>query len=410
MWIFAGAASGLIAVSYLNGMKIGIDARFALRNRRGIGNYTLKLLQCLAQVDKLNEYVFYGDTDDLGNVLPKQDNVKLFKLRSLNYFLWEQLSLPLQADRDGLDILHCTGNTAPIWSVGKYKLIVTVHDVMYMKDYTVLAQSMSMYQRLGRIYRKTIVPRAVSHANKIITVSNYSKKDICLHLPKIKENTIVVTYEAAGEKFSEMSPGEKGKTVAAKLGVTNDYVFTLGALDPRKNTQMVIDSFLSLKQTKQLNLSLIISGIPKWRSSVFYKTIQQSDFARDIVFTEFITQEELVGLYQGAKVFLYPSLYEGFGIPPLEAMACGAPVITSNTTSIPEIAGDAALLINPASSKELEDAIFRLLTDEGLRKSYIEKGFKRAKEFSWRKMAEETLNVYESVYRGADSFAFAPLK
>ncbi len=141
----------------------------------------------------------------------------------------------------------------------------------------------------------------------------------------------------------------------------------------------------------------MIVGIPNWKQTKFYDIVQESNFKKDVIFTDFVSEDDLVLLYNGATIFLYPSLYEGFGIPPLEAMACGVPVITSNTTSIPEIVGDAAYLMDPLNDKELKEALLRLLSDENLRNDLIEKGFKRVKEFSWQKMAKETLQIYESL-------------
>jgi len=382
-------------------MKIGIDARFAVHNRRGIGNYTLKLVQYLAAIDKETEYILYIDIDDSENILPKQDNFRVVKMSPSNYLIWEQIILPIRAQKDKLDILHCTGNTAPIWFGKNNRLLITIHDVMYLKSYSLLPQSLSMYQRWGRIYRKTIVPLAVRHASGVITVSGFSKNDILASLPKINEELILVTYEAAGERFGKTYPSSKSNPIAEKLGIRGDYIFTLGALDPRKNTKMVMDVFLALKTNQNIGENLVIAGIPRWRTSAFYQELQKSPFRNSVLFTDFVTEEELFGLYRGAKIFLYPSLYEGFGIPPLEAMASGAPVITSNVTSIPEIVGDAALLINPASNGELAAAMLSLLNNEGLRTSFIEKGFERAKQFSWLKMAKETLSIYESVYKHA---------
>lgn len=378
-------------------MIIGIDARFAVHNRRGIGNYTLKLIQNLAEIDSHNKYILYIDRNDLEDVLPKQNNLMIKKLRPSNYFIWEQIILPMQAKKDGVDILHCTGNTAPIYLNTKIKLILTIHDVMYLKDYSTIPQSLSMYQRWGRVYRNMIVPRAIKHIAKVVTVSNFSKNDIKEHLPALKEDAILVTHEAAGERFSQIGGDIQRSKVSGKFGIKGNYILTLGALDPRKNTKAIINTFLHLKSEKKISVNLVIAGIPNWRQTEFYKTLQESSFKEDIIFTDFISDEDMVLLYNYATVFLYPSLYEGFGIPPLEAMACGVPVITSNTTSIPEIVGDAAFLINPLNDKELKDALLSLLNNEDLRNDLIERGLKRAKEFSWSKMAKETLQIYESL-------------
>ncbi|WP_298199960.1 glycosyltransferase family 1 protein [Desulfosporosinus sp.] len=379
---------------------IGIDARFAVHNRRGIGNYTLKLIQNLAEIDSNNEYILYIDRDDLEYVLPNQRNFKIKKLCPSNYLIWEQFVLPMQAKKDNLDILHCTGNTAPLYLYGKITLILTIQDVMYLKPYFILPRSTSLYQRLGRIYRKMIVPKAIKHVSRVITISNFSKKDIMEHIPSIKEDSISVIYLAANNSFKVVNKDEAITKLKEKFGINGSYILAFGGIDPRKNTELIINMFIESKRKEQINEKLVIVGIPNWKQAKFYNIVQESEYRDDIIFTNFVSEEDLVLLYNSASVFLYPSLYEGFGIPPLEAMACGVPVITSNTTSIPEIVGDAALLINPQNGEELKEALLTILNDKNLRYVLISRGFEQVKKFSWQKMAEKTLEVYNSVYRG----------
>lgn len=378
-------------------MIIGIDARFALKNRRGIGNYTLNLIQALAEVDKENLYILYTDCLDSEKLLPQNTNFVTKTLTPANYLLWEQLALPKQAIKDNLDILHCTANTAPAFLDKNIKLIITVHDVMYLKKRSLLAESKVMYQRLGRIYRSVVVSNTIKNYSKIISVSNYSKKDILHHFPNLKENSIQTTYEAADSAFHLLETNKALKTLKNNFGLENKYILTLGAVEPRKNTKLVIQAFANLKHQKKIDEKLVIVGIPNWKKCDFYKLVYSLKLENEVIFTGFISQEELICLYNCASIFLYPSLYEGFGIPPLEAMACGTPVITSNTTSIPEIVADAALQINPTSQEELEAAVYKLLFDHTLRNDFIQRGLIRSKEFSWRRMAEETLAIYQSI-------------
>jgi len=381
-------------------MKIGIDARFAIHNRRGIGNYTLRLIRHLAEIDIRNEYILYIDRGDVENVLPKQDNFRIKKLRPANYLIWEQVALPMQAKKDGLDILHCTGNTAPLYLDKNIKLILTIPDVMYLKPYSILPRSPSLYQRLGRTYRKIIVPKAIKNVSSVITISNFSKKDIMEHIPLIKEDSISVIYLAADNSFRGVNKNEAITKLKEKFGINGSYMLAFGGIDPRKNTELIINMFIESKGKEQINEKLVIVGIPNWKQTKFYNVVQKSECRDNIIFTNFVSEEDLVLLYNSASVFLYPSLYEGFGIPPLEAMACGVPVITSNTTSIPEVVGNAALLINPRDGEDIKKALLSLLNDEMLRKDLIKRGLEQVKKFSWGKMAEETLEVYNSVYRG----------
>jgi len=376
---------------------IGIDTRFALKKRKGIGNYILNLVQSLAKIDCKNQYILYTDQPDFEKNLPKMVNFTIKILSPLNYLLWEQLILPSQATKDSLDILHCTANTAPVVLGNSIKLIVTIHDVMYLKDRKLLPKSVVIYQNLGRVYRNLIVSKTIKQASKIITVSNFSKSDILHHFPSLDQSSILTIYEAADTKFTIMDRNYASKIIKNKIGLCGKYILTLGGTDPRKNTELVIRAFSNLKCVNQIDEKLVIVGISNWNKSAFYNLACLLKCEEDILFTDFITQEELVCLYNCATLFLYPSLYEGFGIPPLEAMACGTPVITSNTTSIPEIVGDAALQINPNSQEELEDAVYKLLVEHSLRDDLIQRGLAQAKKFSWQRMAEETLNIYKSI-------------
>ncbi|QNP30036.1 glycosyltransferase family 4 protein [Cylindrospermopsis curvispora] len=376
---------------------IGIDIRFALKKRRGIGNYTLNLLQSLAKIDQENQYFLYTNQPDSENILPKAANFKIRNLVPANYLLWEQLILPRQAIKDRIDILHCTANTSPAFLKKSTKLIVTIHDVMYLKDSVLLPKSNVAYQRLGRIYRSAIVSKTIRNATKVITVSNFSKSDILHHFPSLQTSSIITTYEAPDAAFRILDRGNASEIIKNSFNLSGKYLLTLGGTDPRKNTKLVIRAFSKLKQTKNINEKLVIVGIPNWKQSEFYDLVCLLQCENDVIFTDYVTQKELVCLYNCATLFIYPSLYEGFGIPPLESMVCGTPVITSNTTSIPEIVGDAALQVDPNNQEELEVAVYKLLIDHSLRDNLIQRGLARAKKFSWRRMAEETLDVYKSI-------------
>ena len=381
-------------------MIIGIDARFAIHNRRGIGNYALKLIQNLAEIDDRNEYIIYIDKEDVDNILPQKGNFRIKKIFPSNYLVWEQIILPVHATRDGIDILHCTGNTAPIFLDKRIKLVSTIHDVMFLKDYFELPKSASYYQRCGRLYRKAVVPRTISHLSMVLTISEFSKKDIMNHIPQLDNNRIKVVYSAANEGFGQIDKILALQKIKNKFDIDCNYILTLGALDPRKNTEFVIKTFIELKNESNINEKLLIVGVPNWKQTKFYNIVQKSNFKKDIIFTDFISEDDLILLYNGASIFLYPSLYEGFGMPLLEAMACGTPVITSNVTSMPEIAGDAAFLINPNNGQELKAAVMRLLNDENLRNNLITRGLKQAKEYSWLKTAKKTMAIYETLYNG----------
>lgn len=380
-------------------MNIGIDARFAVHSRRGIGNYTLNLITQLAKQDHENQYFLYIDDADVDGVLPKQENFRIRHLKAANYIIWEQYTLPLQAGKDRLDLLHCTGNTAPVILDDAIALVVSVMDVMYMKNSDELPKSSSLYQNLGRLYRRFIVPKALRRAAQTITISGFSKADILQHISFLSEDKICVTLLAADQRFTPIEDKLSVKQfLLERFAITGEYILALGALDPRKNTLRILRSFLALKGEKSIREKLVLVGLQRGQETELSLLINNSRYKQDILLIDFVSEEELVALYNGASIFVYPSLYEGFGLPPLEAMSCGTPVVTSNRTSIPEIVGDAAVLIDPLKDVELQEAIANLLDNHSLCNTLKERGLIQSGKFSWELLAKETINIYAAVF------------
>lgn len=378
-------------------MLIGIDARFAIGKRRGIGNYSLGLIQNLAEIDGINEYFLYVDKKDMENVLPQKNNFRTKRLYPSNYLVWEQVMLPLQAKKDKLDILHCTGNTAPICLCDKIKLISTIHDISYLKSYSVVPKSGYLYQKIGRIYRKNIVPISLKRVDRVITVSQFAKKDMLENLQIFLEKKITVTYLGTGDLFKPVPKEDAKSFVKSRFGIKNEFILNIGGVDPQKNTKFIVENLLKLKEEENIVEKIVIVGFSNWQTTEICKLLQKSKFREDFIFIGFIEGKDIVCLYNAASVFIFPSLYESFGIPPLEAMACGTPVITSKTGAIPEITGRAALLIEPRAGEQLRSALLKVLNDKNLRNELIARGLEQVKKFSWRKMAEETLEIYKSV-------------
>jgi len=376
-------------------MRIGIDARL-LSYRRGMGTFVYHLLSNLAVLDRKNQYLLYVSTEpkDLDLSLPEN-----FIIRSLiwpSYPLWEQISLPLEAMHDDVDVLHCTANTGPLFLSQQIKLVLTIHDVMYLLPYEVLPPSPSVYQRLGRIYRRWIVPHVAKRANAIITVSRHSRQDI-LRILQVPPERVFVIYEAPSHVFCPLPSKEMIKKVKQRYRIQNRFILALGGLDPRKNTNRTLQAFKDFSEQSKNDYQLVIVGLPRSGQRLFSRTAMEIGITEKVIFTGFVPEEDLVALYNGADVFLYPSLYEGFGLPVLEAMACGTPVIASTAGSIPEIAGESALLIEPKDVEALALAIEQVVTDQTLRHALIARGFEHVKKFSWEKAVRELLAVYEKV-------------
>lgn len=370
-------------------MKIGIDARFAISNRRGIGNYSLNLINNLSKLGTNHHFILYIDQVDKNKELPIAENIEVRLIKCKNYLIWEQILLPLYTNIDSVDLFHSLGNTGPLMLHPRINLVVTIHDVMFLQNNY---KPESLYRIFGKLY-SSIVVKSLTFFNKIsklITVSQFSKQDIIKSLKGISVNEIYVTLESYNESVF----------IADDMPLTNNmvgdmpYLLCLGASDPRKNTQMIIDVFIELVTECGFNGNLVIVGFKGWNKSEIGLRMQNHKLLSRIIFFEYVSDLELKTLYQNALLFLYPSLYEGFGIPPLEAMACGCPVIASNITSIPEIVSDSGLLIDPYSRSEIVKSCLSIINSQTLRTLLVNKGFEHVKKFSWSKMTIETIEVY----------------
>lgn len=372
---------------------IGIDARYGLRkNRRGIGNYIYHLLCEFRRMRPPGfKFVLYADSSADPEVVKefRQESFTVRVLPAPNLALWEQAALPLAVRRAGVGLLHCTSNIAPVL-FKPCRLVTTIHDVIEFQRREFGDTKLTFRHRLSRTYRMGVLPRVAKLSDRIITVSEFSRQDIAAVLAVEKEK-IAVVYEAPTLRPSG-DPGKDGELLK-RLGIECEYIFALGALDRRKNTAGLIDAYKLLRDRAGISIPLIIAGIE--RPEVFQPLASEG-----ILLLGFQPDEVVAALYRQALFFVYPSLYEGFGLPILEAMAAGTPVLCSATTAVGEIAGDAALKFNPADVSDLAAKMKMLLEDAGLRKQLVERGYRRAREFSWKRCAQETLQVYCEVLGG----------
>lgn len=242
---------------------------------------------------------------------------------------------------------------------------------------------------------KFLFPRTLKTADRIIAVSNSTKRDLINYF-NIPEEKIKVILEAADEKFKLLNKEEINE-VKQKYNLNFPFILYVGTLEARKNIPTLIKAFYKIKK-KNIEHKLVIAGKKGWKYKEIFETIDKLDLQNDVVFTGYVSDEDLPALYNAADLFVYPSIYEGFGLPPLEAMACGTPVITSNTSSLPEVVGDAGIMVDPCDVDGLTQTMCDVLTNDGLREDMIKKGLERAKMFTWEKCARETLKVYEEVY------------
>jgi glycosyltransferase involved in cell wall biosynthesis len=375
-------------------MRVGIDAR-SIKNRRGIGNVVYHLLHGLSRLENSCSFFVYVDDKSVSCLIPSDSRFTVKLIKPKLYPFWEQISLPLIAMRDRLDVLHCPGNSAPILIHPSTKLVITIHDVMYLFSSKQLQKSPLLYQRFGRLYLKWVVPIVAKRASKIITVSSVSRNDIYQYI-SIPTDRVSVIWSAANEACKQTTNIELLNAIRIKFNLGSTFLLALGALDPRKNTANIIKAFALLKNTHFCDVKLAIVGLDHLGIKKYNQLADDYGISSDVVFTGFVLDSELVALYNAADCLLYPSLYEGFGLPVLEAMACGTPVITSACGSIPEIAGDAALMVDPHDLDAIAAAMMKMMTDKELYNSLVQKGKRRAELFSWQLAAEQTFAVYDA--------------
>lgn len=372
-------------------MRIVIDAR--MYSQSGIGRYIRNLLDHLHDLDRSNEYLILLLEQDYGR-LECRNNFKKIIADWRWYGVEEQIKLPGLLKVLRPDLVHFPHFNVPVFY--RQKFVVTIHDLIHqhfpMSKATTLDPLIYQFKKIA--YRWTF-KTAVSGSLKILTPSNFVKDQLVKEWG-VDKNKVMVTYEAVDDnivKLAENTDQEKINRVLKKFNIRPLYLFYVGNAHPHKNLEILIQTFKQLKENFG-SLGLVLAG----RDDFFWQRIKKyADGLRveDVIFTGLINDEELVALYRGASCLVMPSLEEGFGIPLLEAMACSCPVVSSKLGSLPEVGGDACLYIDPDNIEDIFDKISKVLSDKSLRKNLIQSGQKRYQKFSWKKMAQETLEVYQ---------------
>lgn len=374
-------------------MRIGIEAQRLFRKKKhGMEVVALELIKNLQRIDQKNQYtVFVRDGED--PCIEETNNFKIKIIKSLSFADWEQIWLPRALKKEKLDILHCTSNTAPLFI--KIPLLLTLHDVIFLES---IDFGGSAYQNFGNLYRRVVVPRASKMAKTIITVSDFERENIIkkLRLTKEKINTV---YNAKSDEFKKIENAPLLKQFKDKYELPERFILHLGNTAPRKNTVGVLKAYAVYCNLVTNPYPLVINSLGKEKISRLISThnIDMGQYLDHIIALDYIEKEDLPSLYNLSSIFLYPSFREGFGLPILEAMACGTPVITSNVSSMPEVAGDAAILVNPNEPQEIANAMAQLTNNAELVAQKIENGIKQADEFSWKRTASKTLDFYHSL-------------
>lgn len=374
-------------------MKIGIEVqRLFRKNKFGIEFSALELIRHLEKLEPSNQYVIFAKDDEDAACLSSSRNLKIKLVKGRFFVDFEQFYLPVAARHEKVDLLHCTGNTAPYFS--PVPVVQTLHDVIFMDP---IPENDTYYQRFGNHYRRKVVPLVTPRSDAVITVSEYEKKRIQSRLHLDPDNIHVVYNGINDKRFFYPQPPAAKKSVRVKYRLPDEYILFLGNTSVRKNAAGVIEAYTRYADKSRNPIPLLTPGLPQQFIEDKLRALRYP-FRKDQFLTPgYIDDADLPLIYGLSKIFLFPSLAEGFGMPIIEAMASGAPVITSTTSSMPEIAGDAALLTDPTDTEALSDAILTLSENAGLRTEKIQQGWENAKRFSWERTARQVLTLYGTV-------------
>ncbi len=378
-------------------MHIGLNAQLlssALSYRQaGISRYIYNLATHLTKLANVHTYTAFVGQDGLLATAPRL-RVSCTHLPGGSSpcarILWEQVLQPWLVKRGGMNLLHCMAYVQPL--AKPCPTVITVHDLSFLRfpEY---------FPRWQRRYLAAFTPYSVRRADAVIAVSQNTKNDL-MELMGLESERIAVVYSGVGEGFRPAGE-EKSKAFRERKPLQDGYLFFLGTLEPRKNLVRLLEAYSILKQWG-VPAKLVLAGPRGWLIGELEEALQRLGLEGEVLIPGFIDQEELPLWYSAAEVFVYPSLYEGFGLPVLEAMACGTPVVAAKAGALPEVVGEAGLTVSPHDVQALAETIDRVLRDGQLRQEMVKKGLRRAKQFSWKRTAQETVAVYEkAVGRGS---------
>jgi len=370
-------------------MRIGIEANAYYKNLVGSGVYARNIINIWRKEKTNKEIVLFANKRRSEMDLVKKKNILARLLNGIRDILWIQIVLPTMLKKNKIDILFCPAFVSPIFST--CPTIVTIHDMG-------LLRYPETCDKLSRFYFRTLLFLTKKRINMILTDSDFSKNEIS-RLLKVPLQKIEVIYAGCDKKFKIIDDLERIKKVKNKYDIHQRFILNVGTLEPRKNIVTLILAFNILKKKELIEHKLVLCGGKGWYYDDIFRKVKKLKLEKEILFTGYVPEDDLPFLYNGAEVFVYPSLYEGFGLPPLEAMSCGCPVVTSNVSALPEIIGDGGILVNPLNTEELAQAILKVIKDRDLRRGLVKRGLERVKMYSWEKTAKEIFTLLDKERR-----------
>lgn len=369
-------------------MRIGIDARMYSSAFTGIGRYVHELVEHLVQLDKKNEYVLFMNQPEYDAFQPHNKRVSKVLVNARHYSIAEQLKYPWILKRAKLDLMHFTHFNAPLLYCGRS--VVTIHDLTLS-----FFPGKKMNSGFHRAAYNRVLRGAVKKAARIVAVSQNTKKDL-EEVTGTDPSKVEVIYEGVAEDFGPREDKQAVEDLLRKYSITKDYLLYTGVWRSHKNLVNLIRAFALLKEDESFESQLVITGKENPYYPEVKRTVKELGLEHDVIYTGLVPEDELPALYQSARIYVFPSLYEGFGLPPLEAMRCGTPVAASKSSCIPEICGEEnALFFDPYDPEDIANTVRRLWLDETLAGELRERGLRHSRKFSWEKMAEKTLEVYK---------------
>ncbi len=374
-------------------MHIGIDAHAIGAQQGGNETYIRGLIRALAKLDDQNRYTIYLAEAEAAaqwqdGFARRHANFEIRLLPKPTPLVRVPVFLSYELRQHPVDVLHVQYTAPPFCPV---PVVATIHDLAF-------EHMPETFTRRGSFQLKLTVRRTAQRAARIATVSEYSRWDL-LRTYRLAPEKVAVTYNGVESHFTSALTQNEANEVRKQFGIDRDFLLAVGSLQPRKNLVRLIRAYARLRsEVPNFSPQLVIVGRKLWLADEIFAEIRRQRWAEDVILTGYVDDADLPKLYRQATAFVYPSLFEGFGLPPVEAMACGTPVVTSNVSSLPEVTGGAALLIDPMDQGSIESALLTIIQDQGLRKRLREQGIEQAKKFTWQAAAEKTLQLYQESF------------